>query len=169
MRTILLPLLRESTFKWTCFTNIVVANLQLKDKIRNSYHSILHTTLPCLLLSESKMSVQNIFNYLNFDYTSAGLLSILKYEFPQKLFLLIDDRSLRTKFLAYNWFRLFTLLLCQDIQSDQSKGKFYPILEQQRDFLHMYFNHLFEINSNYLKQTRQKIKKAHLIPSKISL
>ena len=137
--TILVPLLKESTLSWTCFTNIVATDLQLRNKIRNSYHSILHTILPCLLTSESKMSMQNLFNYLNFDYSSDGLLSLLKYQFPQNLFTLIDAQSLRTKFLAYNWFRLFTLILCQDIQSDQSKGKYHPILEQQRDFIFQSF------------------------------
>ncbi|UJR18238.1 hypothetical protein I4U23_005138 [Adineta vaga] len=132
---ILLPMLRKSKLKWSYCENISAVDFYLRKAIRKSYFSIFDTILPNLSSSQSNTFIQILFNHFNFQYTSDDLLILLHYQIPRKCFSLIDAHSDRTKFFAYNWFRLFTVNLCQNIQLDQTKGKFQPILEQQRDLL----------------------------------
>ncbi|CAF0773776.1 unnamed protein product [Adineta ricciae] len=125
-----LPCLRNSGLEWSYLENISATNDQLKEEIRVNYHLIIKTILQSSLF-QSHMIQKNIFYLLNFNYDSADMDHLL----PERLLQsenLEKENSLDHKLTAFNWFRLFVLKLCENIQLELIQGVNNERLEHHR-------------------------------------
>ncbi|CAF3541029.1 unnamed protein product [Rotaria sordida] len=163
--TVCLPYLRKSNINWSYLENIEATNNELKEEIRNNYYSIIKIILSFVL--QSKISERNMFNLLNLSYKSADIRLLYHHQFIETLFKIYvnfvgeTDRtiSFHTKLIGYNWFRLYILKLCKNIQIEELKRNVNEELIQQQQFI---FNILI---LNELKGLR-RLKQTLLIDAK---
>ena len=158
-----LPSLAPTNFESSYLENIQGSDDQLKDEIGNSYYSCIHIVLSALARSVTLKSIilaTPLFNLLNISYRSADLCYLHRYGLVETLFTSMvsfvretsdTTNSLKQKLMGYNWFRLFVMKLCENIQMEESKGMVNPLLQQQRDFV---FNTLIW---NELKQLKGRL------------
>ncbi|CAF3346877.1 unnamed protein product [Rotaria socialis] len=125
--TVYLPYLRKSNVNWSFLENIAATNNELKDEIRNTYYSIIQNVLSFIL--RSKRLERNIFNLLNLSYTSVDMHFLQQHQFVELLFKsyvhfsdgkeVENSTTLHQKLIAYNWFRLYVLNVCNNIQNEE--------------------------------------------------
>ncbi|CAM4793210.1 unnamed protein product [Rotaria magnacalcarata] len=151
--TVYLPYLRKSNIDWSYLEDIEVINDELKKEIGNNYYSIIKTVLSFLL--QSKLFERNLFYLLNLSYKSVDIHLLYHHELIEATFKTYvsfieeeKDRfdSSHMKLIGYNWFRLYVLKLCQNIQQDE--------LTQQQDFI---FNTLILNELKGLKRLKQTL------------
>ncbi|CAF1009355.1 unnamed protein product [Rotaria sordida] len=128
--TIYLRHLRQINLDWLYLENIEASNSVLKEEISNSYYGCIKLVLSYLLQSnssETMVLVSSMFNLLNLSYQSVDIYNLHRYQFIETFFTSFisltkkfDDLTvLKTNFIEYNWFRLFTLRLCENIQIEE--------------------------------------------------
>ncbi|CAF3228303.1 unnamed protein product [Rotaria sp. Silwood2] len=150
--TVYLPYLRKSNVNWFYLENIEATNNELKKEIRNNYYSIIKRVLSFIL--QSKIFNRNIFNLLNLSYKLADIRLLYHHQFIETLFKTFVNFgeeinrtvSLYTKLIGYNWFRLYVLKVCKNIQIEE--------LAQQQDFV---FNTLIFNELKRLRQLKQAL------------
>ncbi|CAF4632699.1 unnamed protein product [Rotaria sp. Silwood1] len=158
--TIYLPHLRQVDIHWSYLNNIEASNNILKEKIGHSYYASIKNILSYSLQStNSKRTILTVlvFNLLNISYQSVDIYHLHRYQFMETFFTSLisfvkksdNFAELKMKFIAYNWFQLFVLRLCENIQIEEINGTRSPLLQEQRDFI---FNKLL---FNELKQLRE--------------
>ncbi|CAF3962695.1 unnamed protein product [Rotaria sp. Silwood2] len=159
--TIYLPHLRQADVQWSYLNNIEASNSILKEDIGNRYYSCIKHILSYSLQSinsERTNLIVLVFNLLNISYQSADIYHLHRYQFVETIFTSwissikkFDDLAtgLKMKFIAYNWFRLFVLRLCENIQIEEVNGITSSLLQEQQDFI---FNKLI---FNELKQLKK--------------
>ncbi|CAF3688992.1 unnamed protein product [Rotaria sp. Silwood1] len=158
--TVYLPYLRKSNVNWFYLENIEATNNELKDEIRNNYYSIIKIILSFVL--QSKISERNMFNLLNLSYKSADICLLHHHQFIETLFKTYVsfvgeiDRiiSLHTKLIGYNWFRLYILKVCKNIQIEELKRNVNEELIQQQQFI---FNTLILNELKGLRRLKQTL------------
>ncbi|CAF2104570.1 unnamed protein product [Rotaria magnacalcarata] len=135
------PYLRKSEVNWFYLENIQVTNDELKEEIRNNYYSIGKNILSLVL--QSKIGEQNMFNLLNVSYTAADIYLLRRHQFVEILFKtyvsFVDEKnrpvSIHTKLIGYNWFRLYVLEVCRNVQIEESNRKINEELIGEENFL----------------------------------
>ncbi|CAF3558601.1 unnamed protein product [Rotaria socialis] len=135
------PYLRKSVVNWFYLENIQVTNDELKEEIRNNYYSIGKNILSLIL--QSKIGEQNMFNLLNVSYTAADIYLLRRHRFVEILFrtyvsfVEVKDHSvsIATKLIGYNWFRLYVLEVCRNVQIEESNRKINEELIGEENFL----------------------------------
>ncbi|CAF4626637.1 unnamed protein product [Rotaria sp. Silwood1] len=158
---IYLRYLRQTNLDWLYLENIEASNSILKEEIGNSYYACIKLVLSYLLQSnnsETTILVSSMFNLLNLPYQSMDICNMHCYQFAETFFTSFisltekfDDLTvLKTKFIEYNWFRLFTLRLCENIQIEELNGMKNVLLQEQRDLI---FNRLIFNELKQLKET----------------
>ncbi|CAF3846152.1 unnamed protein product [Rotaria sordida] len=159
--TIYLRHLRQINLDWLYLENIEASNSVLKEEISNSYYGCIKLVLSYLLQSnssETMVLVSSMFNLLNLSYQSVDIYNLHRYQFIETFFTSFisltkkfDDLTvLKTNFIEYNWFRLFTLRLCENIQIEEWNGTKNLLLQEQRDLI---FNRLIFSKLKQLKET----------------
>lgn len=159
--------LKGDHLDWHYLENIQATHNQLKEDIGHSYYEIVKNILS--LSAESNMKIllmSRVFNFINLNYDSMDLCLLNNFQFVQKLFnpfislTEIDTtsmESINTKFVAFNWFRLVILKLCQNIELEELRNsnlgnrKFHHILQQECDFV---FNKLILTELQQLLQNK---------------
>ncbi|CAF0824617.1 unnamed protein product [Adineta steineri] len=134
-----LPYLRTGDVQWSYLENISAANVQWKDEIGRIYYSIVETILS-MKINEPMI----VFHLLNLSYTSTDIQHL-----HQRLFIPFIrplNVSFREDFIAFNWFRLYLLQLCENFLTNDSQ----KIFDQQLVFIfhQLIFNELKELSSN---------------------
>jgi hypothetical protein len=132
--------LGNSRFEWSYLENIPMANNQ---EIRRSFYSIIKSLLSSFIKSPSDILIKILFNFLNFNYQSEDISYLYDNQileiFFQSFISFIDNSqriiSLDLKFLAFNWFRLVTLKLSENIYREELKGLDEHILHKQRNLI----------------------------------
>ncbi|CAF1186262.1 unnamed protein product [Adineta ricciae] len=115
-------------FEWTYFENIATANNLIKEQISNTYYSIIKS------LIQSTSSIHTLFHLLNLPYGKIDVHQLYANQFVEILFkTYVASNSavpLYTKFLAYNWFRLYLLKLCEfvDVEGEQEDFVLYQLV-----------------------------------------
>ncbi|CAF3806237.1 unnamed protein product, partial [Rotaria sp. Silwood1] len=150
--TIFLPFLRNKNIEWTYLENIPAINNQLKEYIGNNYYSIIRHCLTYFLeleTIEKTTILRTIFYLLNLFNTSAD---IHNYDLIEKLFtyfvsfIKTSDRSisLEMKLIGYNWFRLYVLKSCENLEMNELKSMNNPNFDRSQEliFHKLIFNEL---------------------------
>ena len=159
--SIYLPYLIKNDLEWSYFNNILASSHQLKDEISNNYSAVIKLVLPISL--ESKDISQKVFYLLNLSYESTDLYHIHQHQFIETLFVsfisLIKNSeqitsSIDLKFISFNWFRLFVLKLCENIEIEKQKHTFNEVLQKQETIV---FNTLILNDLKSLKQIQDKL------------
>ncbi|CAF3719514.1 unnamed protein product [Rotaria sp. Silwood1] len=174
--------LKGNNFDWHYLENIQASNNQLKEDIGYRYYLIIKKILTFSNESKFESNMKEVFmfcvfNLLNLSYDSMDLCHINHFQFIQELFnsfvrfAEIDSTttiSKDMKLTAFNWFRLFALKLCENIEIEELRNthfgnrKFHHILEQQRD---MIFNKLILTELKELQQNKSTSEKENGNPS----
>ena len=140
--SICLPNMRNNDLEWSYFDNIPASNNQLREEISNTYYSIIKLVLPFTLQSHN--FAQTVFYLLNLSYESIDICQMYHHQFIETLFISfnslvknpeLNNISLGLKLTAFNWFRLFVLKLCENIELEELRDTFNPVLQQQQRFV----------------------------------
>ncbi|CAM4811668.1 unnamed protein product [Rotaria magnacalcarata] len=154
------PYLRKSEVNWFYLENIQVTNDELKEEIRNNYYSIGKNILSLVL--QSKIGEQNMFNLLNVSHTAGDIYLLRRHQFVEILFKtyvsFVDEKnrpvSIHTKLIGYNWFRLYVLEVCRNVQIEESNRKINEELIGEENFL---FKTLVLSDLKGLRQLKQTL------------
>ncbi|CAF1431050.1 unnamed protein product [Adineta ricciae] len=144
--------------QWTYLENISAANIQLKDKISQIYYSIVEN-----ILSNTQSIL--ILHLLNFSYKSTDFRYLHEKQIlPHVVLPLITCLNISkvniTHYIAFNWFRLYVLQLCEHFLNGDSSEM---INEQQLLIFHQFiFNELKQISSNEMKSESNSFRKASI-------
>ncbi|CAF3687383.1 unnamed protein product [Rotaria sp. Silwood1] len=146
--SVYLPCLRNTDLEWSYLENIKASTCNLKEKIRNSYYSIIKTILSYILqsiTSKPKLLWRNMFNVLNLSYEAVDIEYLYRDQFVYTLFTLFvsfieksdytNDVGFYIKLIGYNWFRLFVLKLSEIIELTEQKGADNKVLNEQQEFV----------------------------------
>ncbi|CAF3929639.1 unnamed protein product [Rotaria sp. Silwood2] len=174
--------LKGNNLDWHYIENIQASNNQLKEAIGHQYYLIVKKVLS--FLSESTFEFQMktvfmscLFNLLNLSYDSMDLCHFNHFQFIQELFhsfvrfAQMDSTTVISKdmkLMAFNWFRLLVLKLCENIKIEELRSthfgsrKFHHILQQQRDLI---FNKLILTELKELQQNKSTSEKENENPS----
>ncbi|CAM4818443.1 unnamed protein product [Rotaria magnacalcarata] len=155
--TIYLPYLRKSDVNWFYLEDIEVTNDELKKEIQNNYYSIIKNVLSFLL--QSKIFERNVFYLLNLSYQSMDIHLLYHHQLIQILFktyvsCIEEGGRVDSKLIGYNWFRVYLLKLCQNIQQEKLKQTMSEELAQQQDFV---FNTLVLNELKGLRRLKQTL------------
>ena len=131
---IYLPYLRKMDLDWSYLDNIQASNYQLREEISENYYSI--TQYPLL----DKM----IFYLLNLSYESNDLCHLYQHQLIERLFIKSSEDK-----IAFDWFRLFVLKLCENIEIEKLRNISNQVLYQIENlvFNSLILNELKEQNS----------------------
>ncbi|UJR32400.1 hypothetical protein I4U23_019862 [Adineta vaga] len=159
--SIYLPYIRNREFDWSYFDHIQASNHQLRDEISNTYYSIIKLVLPFTI--QSNNFTQNIFYLLNLSYESIDICHLYSYEIIERLFnsfvsLGKDCQSnieVGLRLMAFNWFRLLILKLCQNVEIEQLRDSTCQLFQQQEKFI---FNTLVLNELRTLKSSMNSIE-----------
>ncbi|CAF0748456.1 unnamed protein product [Adineta steineri] len=166
--SIYLPYMRKSDLEWSYFNDILASNNQLRDDISKTYYSIIKLVLSFTL--QSNHFVQTIFYLLNLSYESTDICHIYNHQIIEILFQSFvslannsndNTTSIGLKFNAFNWFRLFLMKLCENIEIEKLHDTPNQLLQQQQRFLFntLILNELKNISSTDSKiQTNNSLK-----------
>ena len=132
---ILLPFARKKELEWSYLEHIPASNEQIKQEISRTYYSIIDS-----VLNEDPSLVSQVFSLLNLSYDAIDFSSLAEYQFLPKLFqaflqLPHSSSSIREPVIAFQWLRLFTFQLCQEIELDQIHQTTHLILQEQKQNL----------------------------------
>ena len=155
--------LRHSNLEWSYLENSQALNSQLKTDIRQSYYHIVKIVLSRLMelpTVQLKILIRSIFGFLNLNYECDDICSLNDHQIIQTLlssfvnFINKGEQtvSLDIRFIAFNWFRLFTLRLCAIMHFEELKGLSNQILHKQREFI---FNKFILSQLKELRQLKQ--------------
>ncbi|CAF2919893.1 unnamed protein product [Rotaria sp. Silwood2] len=144
--SIYLPCLKNTTLEWSYLENIEASTCNLKEKIRNSYYAIIKVILSYVLrlaTSKTKFLWSNMFNLLNLPYELVDIDYLYRDQFVQTLFTFFVsfveksdyNVGLYRKLIGYNWFRLFILKLCENIELAEDKDAINKFLNRQQEFV----------------------------------
>ncbi|CAF0793768.1 unnamed protein product [Rotaria sordida] len=170
--------LKSNNLDWHYLENIQASNNQLKEDIGHRYYSIVKKILSFSNESTFEPNMKTVFmfclfNLLNLSYDSMDLCHFNHFQFISELFnsfvrfAQIDSTitiSKDMKLTAFNWFRLFVLKLCDNIEIEELRSthfgsrKFHHILQQQRDliFSKLILTELKQLQENKAISTSEK-------------
>ncbi|CAF1134425.1 unnamed protein product [Adineta steineri] len=122
--TIFLLNIRGTDIEWSYLDNIPAVNSRWKEEIGKVYYSMVNFLLLTLSQNNTK-PVSLVFHVLNLTYTSNDIQYLHDYEFPQRLFTLFvtscnQSVSFESKFIAYQWFRLYVLQLWEQTTNEET-------------------------------------------------
>ncbi|CAF2112743.1 unnamed protein product [Rotaria magnacalcarata] len=159
--------LKDNNLDWHYLENIQASNNQLKEDIGHLYYKIVKRIFSFSTESSMKTSlVVRVFNLINLNYNSMDLCLLNNFQFIQELFdpfisfAEIDTASIdstNVKLIAFNWFRLVVLKLCENIELEELRNihigtrKFHHILQQQCNLI---FNKLILTQLKRLEQNK---------------
>ncbi|CAF4618471.1 unnamed protein product, partial [Rotaria socialis] len=159
--------LKDNNLDWHYLENIQASNNQLKEDIGHLYHKIVKNILSFSTESNMKtLLVVHVFNLINLNYDSMDLCLLNNFQFIQELFgsfisfTEIDTTSVDStniKLIAFNWFRLVVLKLCENIELEELRyihlgtRKFHHTLQQQCNLV---FNKLILTELKQLQQNK---------------
>ncbi|CAF4898615.1 unnamed protein product [Rotaria sp. Silwood1] len=170
--------LKGNNLDWHYLENIQASNNQLKEDIGHRYYSITKKVLSFSNESTLESNIKTmlmfcLFNLLNLSYDSMDLCHLNYFQFFEELFNLfvrfaqMDSTTIISKDMkltAFNWFRLFVLRVCENIEIEELRNthfgsrKFHHILQQQHDliFNKLILTELKELQQNKTTSTPEK-------------
>ncbi|CAF3050511.1 unnamed protein product [Rotaria sp. Silwood2] len=164
--------LKDNNLDWHYLESIQASGNQLKEDIGYLYYKIVKYILSDSMESNMKtLLILRVFNLINLNYDSMDLCLLNKFQFIQELFnpfiswIEIDTTSvepMNMKLLAFNWFRLIILKLCENIELEELRNmhlgnrKFHHILQQQCNLI---FNKLILTELKQLQQNKLTFEK----------
>ncbi|CAF0943984.1 unnamed protein product [Adineta ricciae] len=148
---ICLPYMRSSSLEWSYIANIFVANTRLKDEISRTYHSIIRFALTFIFQFDSL--ILNILYLLSFSYEPTDIYHLSNHGIVESFFhcfvSCVDypnkKTSLTLQFTTFNWFRMFVLNLCENVDMEKSREISNETVQQQQQnfvFNTLIFNEL---------------------------
>lgn len=150
----------NSRLEWSYLENISTANNELKDNIRKCFYSIIKK-----VLLSSKIELKIVLNFVNINYELDDFIYLYNYKIIEillKTFVSFienneENISLEFKFISFNWFKLFTFKLSENIHQNQ-------ILQKLNDFIFkdFIFNHLKQLKRILINQNNDEISKDSL-------
>lgn len=157
--TIHLPRLKHVDVDWSYLENIPALNNTLKQEVGNKYYSCIKQIFSYALTSTDSKRMDLIvilFHLLNLSFQTIDIYHLNSYKLIETIFTsfislkkkLNDASQLKIKFIAYNWFRLFVLRLCENIKLEEFKETKSSLLEEQCNlvFHQLIFNELKELD-----------------------
>ena len=149
---IYLPYLKQNDY----LNNIQASNTQLKEQISENYYLIIKSLLSSSF--QSPLLIKNIFYLLNLFYELIDNYYLFHHQLVETLFqsfvsFVKNNISIDLKLIAFNWFRLFVLRLCETIQMENFRGSFRKRFQKQQNlvFNSLILNELKDLNQ--LKDT----------------